>query len=135
MGAEILRKMPAPITFVRTGATLGALASLLTLSACERDEHLRFSGDRLDLRMREYRILPQQPSIAPGRITIRVRNDGVQAHRLAIGEGRNAIRQTPLIAPGHSARLEITLPEGSYRLFCSLSNHDTLGMTADLDVS
>jgi hypothetical protein len=114
---------------------MGALASALALSACERDEHLRFSGDRLDLRMREYRILPQQPSIAPGRITIRARNDGVQPHRLAIGEGRNAIRQTPVIPPGGSARIEISLPKGSYRLFCSLSNHDTLGMTADLDVS
>jgi hypothetical protein len=127
--------MPAPMTAVQAAAIPAAIACAVALGACERDEHLRFSGSRIDLRMREYRVLPQQPSIAPGAIKIHVRNDGLQAHRLAIGEGRNAIRQTPVIAPGASARLSITLPEGDYKLFCSLSNHDTLGMTGDLDVS
>ena len=135
MGAEILRKMPAPMTAVRAAAIPTAVACAVAFGACERDEHLRFSGDRIDLRMREYRILPQQPSVAPGAITIGVRNDGLQSHRLAIGEGRNAIRQTRIIPPGASATLSITLPEGDYELFCSLSNHDTLGMTGDLDIS
>jgi hypothetical protein len=55
-------------------------------------------------------------------------------HQLAVGRGRNALARTPIISPGRRAALDVRLPPGTYRLFCTLSNHDTLGLYGSLVV-
>ena len=91
-------------------------------------------GGRLALSLREFHLSPTSSRARPGRLRIAARNAGTVAHQLAIGRGRFALARTPILAPRRSATLEVRLPPGTYRLFCTLSNHDTLGLYGRLAV-
>jgi hypothetical protein len=91
-------------------------------------------GSRLDVALREFHLTPSSSSARPGRLTIDARNAGTLPHQLAVGRGRNALARTPIISPGRRAALDVRLPPGTYRLFCTLSNHDTLGLYGSLVV-
>jgi len=78
----------------------------------------------------EYRIaLPALKTLAPGEYTFVVKNSGTVAHNLVVGT-----KSTPLIAPGGTAKLSVSLKAGTYTLFCSVDSHRSLGMTAKLTV-
>ena len=91
-------------------------------------------GGRLELSLREFHVTPTASRTVPGRLTILTHNAGTLPHQLAIGRGRSALERTPVIAPGGRATLDVRLPRGTYRLFCTLSNHDTLGLYGSLVV-
>jgi plastocyanin len=115
-------------------AALVAFALAISASGCGAGERTRAGHGRLDLVMREYRLTPQRVDAAPGKLVIVARNRGVLAHRLAIGRGRFAVARSPTVTPGAAATLTVRLPPGRYRLFCTVSNHDTLGMYGSLVV-
>ena len=112
---------------VRSAALVG-LALSLAAGACGSSKRTQVKNGRLDVKMREYRLIPQRVDAKAGKLTIVVRGRGVLAHRLAIGRGRFALAQAATVFPGSTRTLTVRLPAGRYRLFCSLSNHDTLGM-------
>jgi uncharacterized cupredoxin-like copper-binding protein len=84
--------------------------------------------------MREYRLTPQRVEAPGGTLVVKARNRGVLTHRLAIGRGRFAVARSATVPPGGVATLAARLPPGRYRLFCTISNHDTLGMYGSLVV-
>ena len=42
---------------------------------------------------------------------------------------------TPTARPGTTVTGTVRLPPGTYRLACTISNHDDLGMWAELEVT
>jgi plastocyanin len=126
-------RWPMPPVSARSAALVGlALAS--AAGGCGAGRRSRVTNGRLDLTMREYRLIPQRVDAKAGRLTIVAHDRGVLAHRLAIGRGRFALGQTATVFPGSARTLTVKLSPGRYRLFCSLSNHDTLGMYGSLVV-
>jgi hypothetical protein len=115
-------------------AVLLALAAVLPAGGCGGGDVTRVNGRTVPLRLDEYRILPRRVEAPAGRLRLVARDDGVLAHRLAVGRGRYAAALGRPIDHGQRSTLVVTLPPGRYRLFCSLSDHDTLGMTAQLEV-
>jgi plastocyanin len=112
-------------------ARLAALVFLtlpISASGCGAGTRARVERGRLDLLMREYRLTPQRIEAPAGRLVVTARNRGVLAHRLAVGRGRFAVARSATVPPGGAATLSVRLPPGRYRLFCTISNHDTLGM-------
>src|SRR5437868_10330696 len=89
---------------------------------------------RLDVRLREFQLVPAHARAAPGPLSIAARNDGRLVHQLAIGRGRYALAVTPALRPGQSAVLHVRLPAGTYRLFDPRSDYDTLGLYGSLVV-
>ena len=83
----------------------------------------------------DYKIRLPATSVESGAYTFELKNDGQDAHNLAIeGPGLPA-KETPTIGPGKTASLEVELQPGTYELFCSVPGHRELGMSAKLDVT
>ena len=83
----------------------------------------------------EFKVaLPAQ--VAPGKVTFMVRNAGKIQHDLVIsGASVKGAAKTPLLDPGTSATLTVTLAAGSYTLYCSVPGHRAAGMVATLTVA
>jgi len=83
----------------------------------------------------EYKITPADVNAKKsGVIELLVKNDGSTTHALEI-EGGDVEQRTDDIAPGESAHLEVDMSKGVYELYCPISNHKDLGMTAELRVA
>lgn len=111
----------------------GLLAATVLIAGCG-DSPVPARGDRLHVSLREFHLTPASSRARPGHLRILARNAGTVGHQLAIGRGRFALARTPIMAPGGRAVLDLRLPKGNYRLFCTLSNHDTLGIYGSLVV-
>jgi hypothetical protein len=87
----------------------------------------------LRVELTEYRVRPQRVDMTVGRdgyahLTLQATNAGEVPHDLAIGRGGYVIGRTTTIKPGQTAiAKDIALPVGTYRIFCTVSNHDVLG--------
>ncbi|MDX6666437.1 MAG: hypothetical protein QOG68_2643 [Solirubrobacteraceae bacterium] len=84
----------------------------------------------------EYFVRPAHRTLAAGAVELNAHNFGMDDHDLTIDDpGGHQVAQVYLV-PGQDAQLELTLPAGSYRLYCSLyaGAHDQLGMHGTLIV-
>jgi plastocyanin len=81
----------------------------------------------------EFHVILAQKSLKPGAYTFVVKNAGKIQHDLAV-QGGSVNTKTPLINPGATAKLTVTLPAGTYTLFCTVPGHRAAGMVAKLTV-
>jgi uncharacterized cupredoxin-like copper-binding protein len=80
---------------------------------------------------REYRISLSSKTAKKGLVRLVVRNAGKYAHALSI-KGAGVSKRTPLIKPGKSAVLVVTLRSGRYALWCPVPSHAAQGMKTTL---
>jgi nitrite reductase (NO-forming) len=74
------------------------------------------------------------PRRAPiGVVRFVIHNKGLSAHALALKVGTTT-KRTPLIQPGKSATLIVTLKQGKTALWCPVPGHAARGMKASLAV-
>lgn len=122
-----------------------ALAATAVLTAgCGGAEPVEIEGRTLRLRLDEYRVMPQDVRVDPGRLRIVATNVGRLTHNVKI------VRQDPddleapdkevggtrSTQPGESAAVTFEdLEPGEYRLACTIANHDDLGQYGTLVVS
>lgn len=118
-------------------ALLGVLA--LVLGACGDDDEFRTDRPILRITLDEYRVVPQNVVVKPGRMKFDVRNGGRLTHNLAIQipEGPDGkpveLDRTETTQPGERAEpIKVTLRPGEYRLVCTIANHDDLGQYGTL---
>ena len=81
----------------------------------------------------EFHVLLASKKVAPGSYTFVVTNKGKIQHDLAV-QGGKVTAKTPLIDPGKVAKLTVTLPAGTYTLYCTVPGHRAAGMVAKLTV-
>jgi hypothetical protein len=122
-------------------AVLAALALALVLGGCGDDHVFRTDRPILRLKLDEYRIVPQDIVVKPGRMKFDVRNAGRLTHNLAIQIPKGPdgmpveLKRTQTMQPGQrAAPIKLTLAPGTYRLVCTIANHDDLGQYATLRV-
>jgi Uncharacterized copper-binding protein len=83
----------------------------------------------------EFKITLSAEKLAPGKVTFAVTNAGKIPHDLVVsGSGVTGSAKTPLLNPGQTAKLTVTLAAGSYTLYCSVPGHRAAGMSAKLTV-
>jgi uncharacterized cupredoxin-like copper-binding protein len=96
------------------------------------------AGPAATVRVREseFKIAPATATVpAAGKVTFVVENAGKIQHDVALeGAGVPASTKTPLISPGQSAKLTVTLAAGTYTLYCTVPGHRAAGMVAKLVV-
>ncbi|MEA2149060.1 MAG: hypothetical protein QOD69_890 [Solirubrobacteraceae bacterium] len=125
-----------------TAASAVLAASALVLGGCGGDATFRTNRPILRLQVDEYRIVPQEVVVKPGRVKFVVRNAGRLTHNLVIEvppkqpDGKPVlVSRTETMQPGQTAPpIKVTLAPGEYRLVCTIANHDDLGQFGTLKV-
>jgi plastocyanin len=75
--------------------------------------------------------IPAMGTLTEGTYVFVVKNAGQVPHDLAI---QGLPDKTPLIKPGGTATLKVSLKTGRYTLYCSVTGHRALGMVTKLAV-
>ncbi len=81
---------------------------------------------------KEFKITLSSRKVAPGKVKFVVKNVGKLTHGLDISGPGVKKAHTPLIKPGKSATLTITLKSGKYTIWCPVPGHEAQGMKTTL---
>ncbi|MBT2456565.1 copper-binding protein [Streptomyces sp. ISL-86] len=81
----------------------------------------------------DFHIALSQKTFKAGAYTFLVKNDGHHDHALEI-EGPGGEHRSQTLAPGASAKLNVTLKSGSYEVYCPVDGHKDLGMKTEITV-
>jgi uncharacterized cupredoxin-like copper-binding protein len=140
MTGAIIRKV---MTGGRVTLLLLALAALPAAGCGANVAYTRAPDHRVEVRLDEYRVLPEHIQVRAGRVTLVARNSGRLTHNLAVVQFKRPIgdeqekqygQATKTLFPGQSAQSTVALEPGKYRLVCTIANHDNLGQYAELKV-
>src|SRR5260221_8213438 len=87
-------------------------------------------------RLSEWKVELSPTSVAAGTVTFTVTNGGSVPHAFEV-EGHGLEKETPLIQPGATATLTLTLRPGGYEVYCPVGNdaHKKLGMVTSVQVT
>jgi FtsP/CotA-like multicopper oxidase with cupredoxin domain len=83
----------------------------------------------------EDRLSPSRGGVPAGRLVLQARNIGQDDHDVTIrtSAGR-VVATTGVVRPGALGTIRVRLPRGRYLLYCSIADHEALGMQAPLTV-
>jgi plastocyanin len=117
---------------------LAGAASLLVLTAAfapGRQSQPSGGAVALTATLSEWKIDLSSATIAAGQVTFTATNAGSIPHALEV-EGNGLEQKTPLIQPGQTTMLTLTLKPGSYEIYCPVGDdsHKKLGMETHLKV-
>lgn len=91
---------------------------------------------RLLVQADEFRLQLSRVTLAPGRAIVQLATTGEDAHDLQLvkldarGHAAGRPRTIPKTLPGTTAEWRGRLTRGRYKLFCSILDHEALGMRA-----
>ena len=140
MTRAIIRKV---MTGGRLTLLLVALAALPVGGCGAAVAYTRAPDRRVEVRLDEYRVLPEHIQVRAGRITFVAHNTGRLTHNLGVVQFKRPLgteqekqygKPTKTLFPGESAQTTVELKPGKYRLVCTIANHDNLGQYAELKV-
>ena len=93
-------------------------------------------ADAIAVSVMDFMIQPSDLEVAGPTITIAVTNDGPTPHNLTVrDEGGEAVMGTEDLSVRDTATVTGQLEPGDYTIFCSLSGHESLGMSGTLTVT
>lgn len=81
----------------------------------------------------EYQIDPADPTVAAGKVTFSIANEGQQTHDIEI-EGNGVEAKSETISGGGSGELTVDLKPGTYEMYCTIDGHRQLGMEGSVTV-
>jgi plastocyanin len=115
-------------------ATLLVLGAVLPAAGCGEPAARAVKGRTLAVHATEYRFMPQNVVVAPGRTTIRLVNDGKLPHNLKLLRKGTRIGGPATVQHGGVSTWDVVLREGRYRMVCTIQNHDDLGQYGQIVV-
>jgi plastocyanin len=94
------------------------------------------SGHSISIKETEYTLAPSALTLQPGTYTITVTNVGQFPHDLhvAVEADGTEMGGSTVVMAGHSASFTVTLKSGTYRMWCAVDAHKSLGMFGTLTV-
>jgi hypothetical protein len=121
VGTRIAIAVGFVLAFALAGAAVGAFAG-----------QSNARKTTIQVTEREYRLSASIRTLPAGTVRLVVHNAGRIAHRLSIAGPGLSTRTTPTIAPGATRALTVTLGRGSFKLWCPIGSHASLGMKTTL---
>jgi len=115
-------------------AMLSAVMVFARESEAKGGEKAAAAAKRVAVQEKEFAITLPSATLPAGRYAFTVKNVGKIQHDLAV-QGLTGTPKTPLINPGASATLTVTLAKGTYTLYCTVPGHRAAGMVAKVTVS
>jgi plastocyanin len=115
--------------------TTAALLAAVLLAGCGGSgPAVQARDQRVQIELDDFLIRPQNVRAQAGRLTFAVTNLGRLGHNFRLRDsGREVVEVTTLL-PGESATASATLRPGTYKMVCTVANHEQLGMTGRLVV-
>ncbi len=114
-------------------ARLGSAAALLAVVGVVAGPALgartHATGTAVTVTATEFHFKLSKTSVPHGSVTFTVVNKGKLPHDFKIGG-----KKTPLIKPGKSAKLTVTLKKGKAAYLCTVAGHAAAGMKGTLTV-
>jgi plastocyanin len=112
------------------------IAVLLTGSLAAALPVRRAEPAPVEVTLSEWTVRLSSATVPAGPVAFTVTNSGSIPHALEV-EGQGTEQQTPLIQPGSSATLTLTLTPGTYEVYCPVGedSHKKLGMATHLKVA
>jgi len=95
-------------------------------------------ANRVSVKSAEYLFILSRPSVNAGAVTVELNNYGEDPHNLHLkrqGGGAEPELEIAETGPQQRTVAQFALAAGTYRLWCSLPEHDELGMHATLEVA
>jgi uncharacterized cupredoxin-like copper-binding protein len=92
-------------------------------------------GSRVAVAAGDFRFELPTRTVSAGSYTFELKNVGKSQHDLVVDGPGVSDAKTPLIGPGKTAALKVTLKSGTYELYCSVPGHKELGMDVKLKVT
>lgn len=132
--------MHLPRTLVRT---LSGVAAVVSLAGCDGGGEAEDRGrtvtvgptDAVDVVADEYLFDPSTIVAGDGgELELTLDNQGAIAHNLRLFDGEEDVGGTPTFAGGEARTVRLELDRGSYRMVCTVGDHEELGMVGDLEV-
>jgi plastocyanin len=128
--------MPPPRTSAAAALTAAALAFTGASAGCGgtevRPERAR---DRsLTIAMHDFYFRPQAARAEPGKLRVTLVNDARIPHNFRLQHNGRLYAEVTALKPGERETHTYDLPRGSYKMFCSIANHEELGMYGTLTV-
>jgi plastocyanin len=117
----------------RHAAAVAVVVGVLT-SGCGSPDPVTERGRAIHVKLEEFRFVPQTIHATPGRTTITAEDTGVLAHNLKLLRRGVEVGGTDTIQHGQTATTTVTLKKGTYRMVCTIANHDDLGMYGSIVV-
>src|SRR5580765_1915033 len=117
-------------------AGTGTAAGLLMVGALAAGMPAHRAGSvAVGAKLSEWTIQLSEATVPAGPVTFTATNGGSIPHALEV-EGNGTEKATPLIQPGASATLTLTLKPGTYEIYCPVgdNSHKKLGMVTHLKV-
>ena len=115
--------------------TTAALLAAALLTGCGGPgPAVQARGERLEIELDDFLIRPQSVRTAPGELTFAVTNQGRLGHNFRLRDERRELVEVTTLLPGDSATESATLAAGTYKMVCTVANHEQLGMTGRLVV-
>ena len=118
---------PTTVAAALAVALLGALAAGVVA-------HASASTKTIKVTEREYKIGLSTRKGAAGSVLFVIRNTGKLTHQFAIAGPGLKTKKSPMIRPGKTVRMKVTLKAGKYSIWCPLPGHAALGMKASVTV-
>jgi plastocyanin len=124
---------------LRRFALVLAFCPLLVLGCGGNDEPGRTVTAPANARLRvvadEYSFDPSTIVLqGAGTLAVTLQNDGSLAHNLKVLRGDDQIGGTTTLPAGQRGSARLKLEPGSYRIICSVGDHEQLGMRGTLRV-
>ena len=113
---------------IRSVASLAAIAiaglALVPLAGARADRQARSTATTVQVKGGEFFFRLSTKSVArPGKVTFVFKNTGHILHDFKISS-----KKTPLIGPGKTATISVTLKKGKYTYLCTVPGHAAAGM-------
>jgi plastocyanin len=128
--------MPSPRTSVSAVIAAAALAFAGAATGCGgaevRPERARERA--LTIAMHDYYFRPQAARAEPGKLRVTLSNDARIPHNFRLQHNGRLYAEVTALKPGEQETHTYELPRGSYKMFCSIANHEELGMYGRLTV-
>jgi plastocyanin len=118
------------------------LGATVALAGCGEPAIEPVENRTIGLRLDEYRIVPKRVSAPAGQLRLIIRNIGILTHNVVVetipkvgsDDRPEEIIRTSTVHPNQRAEVTFTIQRGTYRLVCTIANHDDLGQTGTLYV-
>jgi uncharacterized cupredoxin-like copper-binding protein len=113
----------------RVASVAASVVALGAVSAPALAAHSQAKGTAITVTASEFKFKLSKTSAAHGSVTFTVKNAGKLPHDFKIGG-----KKTPLLNPGKSAKLTVTLKAGKAPYSCTVAGHAAAGMKGTLTV-